>query len=102
MTPNQRNILIDKVFERITTEGEFFLGFNYNPLKQTGSCNCVNTNFLRIPMFLVSHKISRTVVDIKTHHKSKERISIPNNDNFEIEAYNKIRAKLQKYAQDWD
>ena len=102
MTPNQRNEIIDKVFKKITAEGDFFLGFEYNMLKQTGNCNCVNTGFERIPMFVVSHKISRTCVDIKTHHKSKERISIPNDDNFEIEAYNKIKAKLQKYQSDWD
>ena len=102
MTPSKRNSIISKVFKQITAEGDFFLGFEYDEMKQVGKCNCVDTGFLRIPMFVVSHKISRTCVDIKTHHKSKERISIPNDDNFEIEAYNKIKAKLQKYAQDWD
>ena len=102
MTPSKRNTLIDNVFKQITAEGEFFLGFEYDLSTQTGKCNCVDTGFERIPMFVVSHKISRTCVDIKTHHKSRERISIQNDDDFEINAYNNIKAKLQKYAQDWD
>ena len=102
MTPNQRNIIIDHVFKQITEEGDFFLGFEYNALKQVGACNCTQTDFLRIPMFVVSHKISRTVVDIKTHHKSRERITIMNDDDFEHNAYDIIKSKLQKYAGDWD
>ena len=102
MTPNQRNIVLNSVFNKITEEAEYFLGFEYDLNKQVGKCNCVNTGFARIPMFVVSHKISRTCVDIKTHHGAKERISINNDDNFEIEAYNKIKDKLQKYQADWD
>ena len=103
MTPRFRNDIVARVMSEITAEGEFFLGFVYDKMKQSGSCNCVATNFLRIPKFTVVHKKSATVLYFRTHHGDTERMFVVNGDEEQFtSALTKKLNRLIKYANDWD
>ena len=105
MTPRLRNDIVKLVFENITAEGEFFLGFTYDEMKQSGRCNCVNTGFIRIPKFTVVHKKAATILYFRTHHGDTERIQVKNPEikgGFQKELTDKIKTHLEKYQNDWD
>ena len=110
MTPRRRNEIIDTVFADITAEGEFFLGFEYDAMKQIGRCNCVNTGFARIPKFTVVHKTTYTIIHFRTHHGDTEKVRVevpaPNPElqdiQFKTDVYNKVKNQLQQYAGDWN
>ena len=82
MNPNTRNDLLVKVFNHITNNEEYFLGFKYDPLKQIGSCNCANTGFLRFPTFAVKHNPSKSVIYFTSHHGDTARVSVEANEQF--------------------
>ena len=49
MNKHTRNNTLIEVFEHITKQEDYFLGFKYDPMTQIGSCNCANTGFRKIP-----------------------------------------------------
>ena len=104
LTPRLRNDIVEKIFNEITEE-DYFLGFKYNGMKQTGSCNCSNSGFLRIPKFTVVHKKLSTVLTFKTHHGDTKVIKIDlikDAYDFEVSLKNKITSQLEQYSKDWD
>ena len=104
LTPQNRNGLLNQVFEQLNTE-DFYLGFNYNNLKQTGSCNCVLTDFARVPAFSVKHHTKSTSIMFLTHHGHSVKVSVSadnKEDVFISEIKSKIREKLQPFQSDWD
>ena len=97
-----RNDILVEVFKHITEQEEYFLGFKYDPMTQRGSCDCVNTGFLRFPTFIVRHDQSRSVIDFTSHHGDTARVSVVADSEFFFNALNKIKDKLKPYAGDWN
>lgn len=104
MNPQDRNNILTVVFNEITAEGGYFLGFTYDAMAQTGTCNCANTGFLRIPGFKVTHKDNATVLVFRTHHQDRKKVTIPvsSHNEFKLNAKTQIKAQLQPYAGDWN
>ena len=102
MNKHTRNNMLIEVFEHITSLEDYFLGFKYDPMTQIGSCNCANTGFKRFPMFKVRHDEKRSVIDFTSHHGDTARVSVIADTEFYFTALNKIKAKLQPYAGDWN
>ena len=102
MNPQTRNDILVEVFDNITQSEEYYLGFKYNPIAQIGSCNCTTTNFLRFPLFKVTHKGNKSIIYFKSHHGDTTRVSVASGDNFYDDALEKIKGNLQQYAGDWN
>ena len=105
LTPQNRNGLLNQVFEQLNMSEDYYLGFNYNNLKQTGSCNCVITDFARVPAFSVKHHTKSTSIMFLTHHGHSVKVSVSADnmeDVFKAEFMSKIREKLQPFQNDWN
>ena len=102
MNPQTRNDQLVNVFNHITENEEYFLGFKYNPMTQKGSCNCVNTGFLRFPTFTVRHNPNKSVIYFTSHHGDTTRVSVAADEEFFFNALNGVKDKLAPYAGDWN
>ena len=102
MNPQTRNDLLVDVFNHITDNEEYFLGFKYDPMSQVGSCNCANTGFLRFPVFKVKHYDKASKITFKSHHGDVTNVSVANDSDFFFNALNEIKGKLEPYAGDWN
>ena len=102
MNKHTRNDMLTLVFKHITEQEDYFVGFKYDPMTQIGSCNCVNTGFLRFPMFKVRHDEKRSVIDFTSHHGDTSRVSVVAEGDFFFNALSKIKNKLKPYAGDWN
>ena len=102
MTAVERNNIVKDVLDAITEQGEFYLGFAYDPMTQLGRCNCVNTGFLRVPTLKVTHKPKKTVLDFRMHHGQTGRVEVGVSPTFSDELRMKVQKELSKHQKDWD
>ena len=102
MNPETRNDLLVNVFDHITNNEEYFLGFKYDPEKQVGSCTCSTTGSVRFPTFAVKHNSAKSIIYFTSHHGDTARVSVVADEQFFFTALNKVKDKLQPYAGDWN